>query len=399
MAPDGRGSGRQGPSPGRVTAAAAAISTACVLPSFLLGAVAVQLRRDLAIDASGIGLAFAVFFAAAALASAPGGRLADRSNPARVVRVAGVVCASTSLLIAAFATELPHILTGMAVAGAANAVCQTAATLVIVQALPAGRRGFALAVKQSAIPAGTLVAGLAVPALVLTLGWRWAFVAAAIFALLSAAWAPGGTRSPPDPRQPPQGRGAVAKGAPDVPMPAMLRLAVAVVLAGVAASGLGSFLVSAAVSARLSEGAAGLLLSASSIMGIGVRLLAGAHADARGGAFRLVILMVGAGALALATLAIGLPVAYLLAAPLAFCTAWAWPGLFNLAVVQANPSSPAAATGITQTGQFIGAVVGPLLFGMVAEHAGYGAAWLTASGIALVAAAVLFSVRRHLQDG
>ena len=58
-----------------------------------------------------------------------------------------------------------------------------------------------------------------------------------------------------------------------------------------------------------------------------------------------------------------------MAGPLAFATGWAWPGLFNLAVVRVNPSAPGAATGITQTGTYLGAVVGPVLFGVVAEHA------------------------------
>jgi MFS family permease len=85
---------------------------------------------------------------------------------------------------------------------------------------------------------------------------------------------------------------------------------------------------------------------------------------------------------------------YLVAAPLAFSTAWAWPGLFNLAVVRANPSS---ATGITQTGQFIGAVVGPVLFGIVAEHAGFRAAWLTAGTIAGLSATALVLATTRLR--
>jgi MFS family permease len=88
---------------------------------------------------------------------------------------------------------------------------------------------------------------------------------------------------------------------------------------------------------------------------------------------------------------------YLVAAPLAFSTAWAWPGLFNLAVVRANPSNPASATGITQTGQFIGAVVGPVLFGIVAEHAGFRAAWLTAGAIAGQSATALVLATTRLR--
>jgi MFS family permease len=386
-----------------VIAAVSLVSAACVLPSFLIGAMAIQIHRDLGINASGIGLAFASFFATASVASAPGGRLADRTDPDVVVRLAAVVCGSMSLVIAWLAESLLMIVACLAVAGAANAVCQTAANLKIVRAVPAHRQGFALALKQSAIPSATLLAGLAVPAVALTVGWRWAFVAGAGMTFFAAGWIPtsaadgqrgSGARSPRS-----EDDSHTVKPRPDVPMPTMVLLAIAVGLAGIAASSLGSFLVSAAVDADFSEAAAGLLLTASSIIGITVRLFAGAHADRRGGGhFRVVNLMMASGAVAFALLALGVPTAYLLAAPLAFCTAWAWPGLLNLAVVKANPSRPATANGITQTGQFIGGVAGPLLFGVVAQYAGFQAAWLMASGIAAGGATVFFVARARIRE-
>ena len=69
--------------------------------------------------------------------------------------------------------------------------------------------------------------------------------------------------------------------------------------------------------------------------------------------------------------------------PLAFGAGWAWPGLFNLAVVLANPASPGAATGITQTGTYMGAVLGPLLFGFLAEHLSFGWSWVVAAAYRL----------------
>jgi MFS family permease len=381
----------------RVIAVAAAVSTACVLPAFLLGAMAVRIRRDLGMGESEIGLAFAAFFAAAALASAPGGRLADRGDPAIIIRFAVLASGVTTLLLAGFARSLVAITVCLTVAGVANSVCQSAANLMIVRSLPAHRQGFALAIKQSAIPGATLLSGLAVPALSLTYGWRWGFAVGGGLALATLIWVPR-SRGEARPASARRARPARRTG-PDVPMRIMVLLAVAVGLGGTAASSLGSFLVSAAVDADVSERLAGLLLTAGSIAGIGVRLIAGARADRReGGHFRVVALMLAGGAAAFAALAIGVPVAYLLAAPLAFCTAWAWPGLFNLAVVRANPSSPATATGITQTGQFVGAVLGPLLFGSVAEHLGYQQAWLMASCIALAAAGAVAAARSRISE-
>ena len=83
------------------------------------------------------------------------------------------------------------------------------------------------------------------------------------------------------------------------------------------------------------------------------------------------------------------------AMPFAFATSFAWPGLFHLAMVRANPSAPGAATGITLTGNFTGAVCGPLLFGLLVEATSYGWAWGFAA-ITSGAAAALMAVTSRL---
>ena len=62
----------------------------------------------------------------------------------------------------------------------------------------------------------------------------------------------------------------------------------------------------------------------------------------------------------------------------AFTFGWGWSGLFTFAVVRRNPGAPAAATGITMTGIYVGAAAGPALFGFVAE-ASFTAAWVIMS--------------------
>lgn len=383
---------REAASPATVLAATAAVTTACVLPSFLLGAMAVQVRRDLGFDASGVGLAFAAFFAAAALASAPLGRVTERQGPVRSLRLAALVSGLACLAAAGLADSLATLLVPIAVAGAANALCQPAANLLIARALPIDRQGLAFAVKQSAIPFSTLLAGVAVPAVALTVGWRWGFVGAAALSLVLGALVP--SRLPPPVVHP----AGAAPDDGDVPFAVMARLAVGIGFGAAAGGTLGSFLVSASVDAGLSEGGAGWLLTVGSIAGIAVRLAAGVRADRRDGGHLVVVArMLAAGAIAFALLATTTPLAYELAGPLAFCTAWAWPGLFNLAVVRANPRRPAAATGITQTGTYIGAVSGPLLFGVIAEAASYRVAWVVAAGFAVCASAAMRSGRRSLR--
>ncbi len=69
----------------------------------------------------------------------------------------------------------------------------------------------------------------------------------------------------------------------------------------------------------------------------------------------------------------------LIAVPLAFATGWAWLGSYNLAMVKLNPVAPGAAVGVTQTGAFVGAIVGPAGLGFLAERLSFTAVWVTAA--------------------
>ena len=68
---------------------------------------------------------------------------------------------------------------------------------------------------------------------------------------------------------------------------------------------------------------------------------------------------------------------------------WGWPGLFNLAVVDLNRNAPGAATGVTQSGIYVGAAAGPAAYGVISAELGYSAAW-AASGVLCLAAALAF---------
>jgi MFS family permease len=376
----------------RVLLATAAATTACVFPPFLLGAMAVQVRADLGFSEAGTGLGVAAFFAAASIFSAVLGRWAERKGGGRGLRLAALGSAAVQVAIAGLADSLPALLVLLALAGTANALAQPAANLVISQALPLHRQGLGFAVKQSAIPASTMLAGLAVPVIALTVGWRWAFVGSGLLSLASAAAVPAESRW--------RGRPAAAPfaGSGRAPLGTMAVLSLGIALGAAAAGTLGAFLVSAGVEAGLAPGTAGLTLTLGSAVGITVRLLAGLRADRRrGGHLRVVAVMLALGSVAFALFATGRPGVIVAAVPLAFGAGWAWPGLFNLAVVLANPGSPAAATGITQTGTYLGAVAGPLAFGFLAEHVSFTVAWLVAAAAAAGASAAIWTGRAMLR--
>jgi predicted MFS family arabinose efflux permease len=110
---------------------------------------------------------------------------------------------------------------------------------------------------------------------------------------------------------------------------------------------------------------------------------------------RIVAAMAAFGAIGFALIALGATPTLIIGAILAYGLGWGWPGLFNLAIVRNNTVAPAAATGITQSGVYLGAVSGPLIFGSVVDDIGYPAAWLGAGAAALLGAVTVLA-GRHL---
>jgi predicted MFS family arabinose efflux permease len=71
----------------------------------------------------------------------------------------------------------------------------------------------------------------------------------------------------------------------------------------------------------------------------------------------------------------------------------------NFAVVRLNPSAPAAATSITQSGVYAGGCIGPLGFGTLVQLTSYSTAWLISGILMGVAAALMYIGTRMLAKG
>lgn len=368
-------------------AGAAAVATVGVLPLFLTGALAVQIKDDLGFSASGLGLATAAFFGTGALMSAVGGRFCEALGPVRTMRLTVTTGAVAMAGIAILADSLPLLIGFLALGGLANAVAQPAANLYLARVVPAARQGLAFGVKQAAIPAAGLLGGLAVPLVAQTAGWRWAFGAGAMFALVLDVVGPGRRGGHTFVR----GR----RGGDDTALRPLFVLAVGAGFGAAGAGSLGVFLVSGGVEVGLSEAGAGSLLAASSVVGLVMRMWSGVRADRRGTRhLPVVATMMVLGVVGFAALASGGLVLFVVGAPIAFAAGWGWPGLFMLSIVRLNPGAPGAATGITQTGTSAGAVVGPLVFGLLVERQSYTVAWAVAGGSLLLAAATIVLGRR-----
>ena len=378
---------------GRALAAVVAVTTGTALPVFLVGALAVQIHRSLGFSAARLGIVVAAFYLAASLGSLPAGAAAERFDAALMLRasaaLSGAILLATALAVRSWAVL--EVL--LAAAGVASSMVQPAANAFLSRKVTSTRQGTAFGIKQSAIPLATLLGGLAVPGIGLTVGWRWAFGLAGILCVLSVLL-------PPRPR-PAQAQPSARGAHPRVPA-----LALAVLTAGfsrgiAAASSLAAFLVLSGVAAGLSKGEAGLVAALAGATAIAGRLAAGFRADRRGRRhLRAVTLMLAtgtAGYLLLAISAAGhLTALFIPGAALAAGAGWGWNGLFNFALVRSYPQAPAWATGVSQTGGRLGAVAGPLIFGLVATGASYATAWLLCATLAGCSAVAITAGRRLL---
>ena len=390
-----------------VIARASAVVAVGVIPAFMAGALALQMGREFELPPVTLGLLIGLFFGCSAIASWPAGRLVERIGEDAGMRLSTFGAAICLLGIGVAGKDAVSVAGFLIVGGLANGLANPAANLLLVGAIPAHRQALALGMKQAAIPGATLLAGLSLPLLALTLGWRWAFTAAAIAALfLAFTKRPHGAA-----RHAVRIRVASAEhlgaGRPTSPATAtsagplnMVLLAGAATLGIWGGQSMGAYLVSYAVDSGVSEAGAGLVLTMASLSGIAARIGAGFLVDrARSNGVRELAVMLGIGALSLLLLASRIPALVWLAPISAFAGGWGWNGVLTYVVVRANPHAPAAATGITQTGVFVGATIGVPLFGVIAQASSYGTAWVATALSALAAALIVAFVGRRLPSG
>jgi MFS family permease len=360
-------------------ALAVATGAASVLPGFLVGALALQIRADLDVRVEAVAAGVSVFFLAGAVAAGWGGRLADHVGAVRAMRSCVLITAACLLAGALVPESLAVLLILLAVAGVANAVCQPAINLFVSEEIAPNRQGVGFGIKQSGIPAAILVSGLALPVLAIPLGWRVTFALCALGPL--AVWvALRGDQAVHVSKRPASRR----------PSRVLVLTAVGAALATAGPSALGAYLVASAVDVGIGEGTAGLLAAVSSGLSLAVRVMLGARADRRGDyGLSTVVVLLAAGSVGFALMATDAVPSFVAGSVLAFTLGWGWPGLFNLAVVDSNRETPGSATGVSQTGIYVGAGAGPAAFGLLYAQAGHEVAWLAVAAITLVAAGVM----------
>ena len=378
---------------GRATVVAVLATVLGVLPVFLLGSAAVLVRSELDFDEAALGLSLSCFYATTALCSVPGGRIADRLGARRALVIANSASACTLASIGLLVNSWASLTAALVLGGAANGLAQPASNLALADGVRRSRMGTAFGLKQSAIPIAGLTAGLALPAIALPLGWRWAFVGAGLVGVTGALMVPAGVPSRA------RRRPALKEDAPAGPL---FILAAGCAFGSAAGLALAAFLVQSSIESGHSPELSGLILAVGGAVGVLSRLGSGWLADRREGRHLLVVAwMLGSGAVGFGLIAMSEGSIAMLGAGTALCfgLAWGWPGLFFLAIVRWHPRAPGRATGTGQAGAAVGGVLGPLAFGVIVSAVSYPVAWCVAGLSVLVSAALMLLGRRALIAG
>ena len=381
----------------RVVATSILTITVAILPGFLPGALSVQLAESLGIAEAGVGLIVGGFFGMSALASPRLGRVVERLDWAPGMRIAALGAALTLLLTPLLGRSVVMLGAVTVVGGLALALAHPAVNLGLARCTVVGRQGLAYGFKHGAIPAATALAGLGLPFVAIPLGWQWVYVLGGLLAIAAALLVPTSPGGYEVDRE--DASGLESSRSRGSPLSLLVIMAIGAGLGIFGMDALATFLVPYAVDVGFEEAAAGVLLAVGSGLGIAMRVFAGWLVDRRvTGGLATVAAFLALGAFGIAVLATGAEPAIVVGSLVAFTFGWGWSGLFTFAVVRRNAGAPAAATGITMTGIYVGAAAGPAIFGIVAEWS-YTVAWVIMSAaLALGALAMAIALLRERSE-
>lgn len=380
----------------RAAMTAAGIASLGTLPLQLLSNQSVLIREDLHFGEAQQGLLVSAAFGIGALVSVSINRFGERHGRRALTLLAAGCTLACALGVAVVAHHYLILLLFVLIGGVGQAGLTAAANFSLSETVAPGKQGLGFGVKQSAPPAAALVAGLAVPVVGLSLGWRWTYAALALAAvvLLTAA-----TRIPSQRTSKSASLEETDAPAPSTddsaPRLALFLTAAAMLAANGSAMALIAFLPQWAHLSGMPTSVAGLFVAGCSALAIVGRLYVGAAADRRNGRnLPVVTWQMGLGAIGMALLALGTGPAVVLGGLVAFALGWSWPGLLIFAVVRLGRDRPNSAAAAVQSGAFAGGAFGPLVFGLIAGAFGYPVAWFVMAVGMAVGAGLLMLARR-----
>jgi MFS family permease len=339
-----------------------------MLQVFVVPAIAPAMAAGLGVTESLVGVQVILVYVTATIASLFAGSLVVRLGAVRATQLS-IATGAVGLALSAV-PSLPVIAVASVVLGLGYGLINPATGQMLEAAVSPERRAFAFSLKQSALPLGGVLAGLAAPGLALAQGWQGTLLLAALASLLGAAllevprrWLPADARAP----EPGGGRAWGDIGIIWSSPPLRNTCLAVLTISGVQLT-LTTYLVTLLVQhVGISLVAAGIALACLNIGGVLGRVAWGAATQALGSGSAVLTLMYGIGVLGLLAfpfmtadwpLAVICALSFLLGSVI-----MGSPGVFVSEVVRLAPAGEAArAIGAGYFFAFGGAQLGVLLF-------------------------------------
>lgn len=368
------------------TLAIQALATLMVLAPPVFAGLAAP---DFGVSANHIGVFTAVVYAAAVLSTGMSGGPVRRYGAIRASQVALLIGAAGLALLASASIWLGLI--GAVFIGVGYGPMTPASSHLLIRQTPPARRALVFSIKQTGVPLGGALAGLVVPPLAIPFGWRGAALAvAAVSALLAIVCEPL-HKSLDDDVDPKAAGGSHIVAAVNMVLgePVLRRLALASLSYSAMQLCVSAFVVNFLTErAGMALVAAGIVMAVLQATGIVGRVLWGWTADrllSARQALSLLGLTIGATGALLALVGPGWPFALVLAVAAALgAVALGWNGVFLAEVARLAPAGSAGmATGGALALTFVGALLGPPIFGAIIDMTGsYRVAFFVAAAAA-----------------
>lgn len=364
-----------------------------------LPAISPELRSTFSLTLPEVGLAFTALSVGVVLTLIPWGMLTDRVGE-RPVMAIGLTGTAGALVLAAVASTYPTLLAAFALAGMFGASATGASGRAVMGWFARRERGFALGIRQMALPLGGAIAAVSLPVLAHHGGLELALLALA-GACLAAAVAAAVWLRPPPPLPESVAASIAAAHAGEPPPtrdPRAWRLGVGSALLVIAQATLIGFLVLYLVDVEgVAPGLAAGALAATQLAGALSRIVAGRSSDRAGARLPLLRRIARRNALLLGGVAVLVALHTPLAIPLALAatvSTMSWNGLaFTAAGEISGRDRAGVAMSLQNTVVAVGTTVAPVAFGLVVVAT----SWAPAFALVALAPAAAFVVLAPLE--
>ena len=360
-----------------------AVST---LSFFALAVAASELQAEFAISKFQLGLLGAVNTGVGAILAPASGRFSDKVGGRSAVATT-LIFTGVSAVLLAVSPNYIFLLFASAIGGVAQGLGNPATNKAISAGVSEASRGIVTGVKQSGVQASVFIAGVTVPVMSASFGWRSAmWLTAGITAALTLGLGVVPTREEPTPMDKSQ-----VERSRKLPM-FVTQLAIFGFLLGTIGGGFGRFLpLFAEEAVGLSVEQAGQVFALQGLVAVPARLTAGIVLDRGASAKKMMIMMavLGAGSLLIVTAASAeRPSLIWIGTIIAGLTLGTWNTAANLSMIRQRENA-GIATGRLMFGFLLGLTLGGPLVGWSIDRFDYTPAWLASSALALIAAAVV----------